>query len=155
MRIGTDMAWASYNQQYPVYDVTALAGPGLLRETRFFERHDGRWLIAFAGILDGNAGTASSVLMRLDHEGRVLWKSPAAAAALMDSDDLVVRNGRLRFRDASVDRKLQEAIRWAAGQDGGYMSTHAASPLTASARRSSMAHRSPRLAVGRGYPAVD
>jgi DNA-binding CsgD family transcriptional regulator len=131
--MGTDMAWASFDQQYPVYDVTALAGPGLLREIRFFERHDGRWLIAFQGILDGNAGTDSSVLLRLDRDGCVLWMSPAAAAALADSDDLVVRNGRLRFRDARADRKLQEAIGWGAGQDGSFMSTHAARPIAADA----------------------
>jgi hypothetical protein len=56
IRIGTDMAWASYDRQYPVYDVSALAGPGLLREIRFFERHDGRWLIALQRM--GVAATA-------------------------------------------------------------------------------------------------
>jgi DNA-binding CsgD family transcriptional regulator len=128
LQIGTDMAWATFDQIYPG-TIDDHVGPGLVREMRVFERHDGEWKIAFIGFLDGNAGPTGSVMLRLDPAGQVLWQSPAAAEAIGESDDVVIRGGRLRFRDARHDRKLQEALRWAADLDSGYMSTHGAVPI--------------------------
>ncbi|MEO6015221.1 MAG: LuxR C-terminal-related transcriptional regulator [Devosia sp.] len=128
LQISQDMAWATFDQIYPG-DIDDHVGPGLVREMRVFEKHDGEWKIAFLGFLDGNAGPAGAVILRLDPSGQVLWRSPAAPAAFAESDDVVIRAGRLRFRDAAVDRKLQDALRWAADLDRGYMSTHGAVPI--------------------------
>lgn len=129
LRIDGDMAWATFDQEYPPSDEFGHVGPGTVHEARVFERHGGQWKIAFLGFLDASAGVPTAVTIGLDADARVLWKSPAAAALLAESDDLVVRNGRLRFRDARTDRKLEETVRWAAAQDGGYMSSHAARPI--------------------------
>lgn len=133
LQIRGDMAWATFDQHYPMYDEPGHIGPGIVHEMRVFERIDGAWKIALLGFLDGNGGSFGARAIQLDPEGRVLWKSTAAEAALADSDDLVVRNGRLRFRDSRVDRKLQDAVKWAAAQDSGYMSANAAVPIVTEA----------------------
>lgn len=129
LRISGDMAWATYDQQYPGYDEPGHIGPGLLREIRIFERHDGRWRIALLGFLDNNAGRDGAKLLTLGPEGDVRWTSPAAAEALKDDDDLVIRNGRLRFRNSRLEKKLQAALRWAGTMDDGYMGRNGAVPI--------------------------
>ena len=105
-------------------------GPGLTREARIFERHGGRWRIAFLGFLDANTIGGDTVALRLGIDGTVIWQSPAGVEALRDHDDLVIRNGRLRIRDSRADQKLQAAIRWAAQMaDDGVMSRHGAMPI--------------------------
>jgi DNA-binding CsgD family transcriptional regulator len=129
LRISHDMAWATFDQRYPSHEISGFAGPGFVHEVRVFEKHDGRWKIAFLGFLDANAGAAGDVLLHLDGEGRVLWQSPAAIEALEQDDDLVIRAGRLRIRDSRTDQKLQAAIRWAAGLNVGLMSHHGSVPI--------------------------
>jgi DNA-binding CsgD family transcriptional regulator len=129
IEIRGDVAWATYIQQYPGYDVDEHIGPGLTHELRILERHDGRWKIALLGFIDTNAGSSGALVMRLSPEGEVLWKSPALEAALATNDDLAIRTGRLRFRDSRANRQLQEALRWAADQDRGYMPTQGAVPI--------------------------
>lgn len=132
LQIGTDMAWASFDQLYPG-NVPGRIGPGIVHEVRVFERHDGKWRIAFLGFLDGNAGRAGDQVLGLDRDRRVLWSSPAAVAKLEESDDLVIRNGHLSFRDRAVDRKLDAALRWAASFDSGLNSRHGAVPIAVEA----------------------
>lgn len=129
IRVGGDMAWATFDQIYPRKPIPGDVGPGLTREVRFFERIDGRWRIAFLGFLDNDSGRGDAVILRLDPDGKVLWQSPAAIAAMGDDDDLVIRNGRLRIRDSRTDQKLQAAIGWAALLDEGVMSRHGAMPV--------------------------
>jgi DNA-binding CsgD family transcriptional regulator len=129
IRIGVDMAWATFDQVHPGKLLPDHIGPGLTREVRFFERHDGQWRIAFLGFLDNDAHGDKAVVLRLDADGTVLWKSPAAIEALENDDDLVIRGGKIRIRDARADQKLQAAIRWAAQLDSGVMSRHGALPI--------------------------
>lgn len=130
LRIGADMAWATFEQHYPGPEV-AEGGTGLTREMRVFERHDGQWKIAFLGFLAGAAGGLN--IFHLDTDGRVRWASASARTALAADDNLVIRNGALRFRDRRLDRQLTEAIAWAAALDRTYMSTHGALPILAEA----------------------
>lgn len=128
VRFGTDMAWATFDQIYPDhYD--GHAGPGLTHEFRVFERHGGKWLIAFLGFLDNDAGNVGKLTLRLAGDGTVIWKSAAASEALEADDDLVIRNGRLRIRDSRTDARLQAAIKWAAQLDRGVMSTRGVTPI--------------------------
>lgn len=129
IRVGGDMAWATFDQIYPSKPIPGDVGPGLTREVRFFERIDGRWRIAFLGFLDNDSGRGDAAILRLDPDGKVLWQSPAAIAAMGDDDDLVIRNGRLRIRDSRSDQKLQAAIGWAGQLDQGVMSRHGAMPI--------------------------
>jgi DNA-binding CsgD family transcriptional regulator len=131
LQIGSDMAWATFNQQYPEPDTLEEGGTGLTYELRVFEKRDGQWKIALVGLLIGAAGGENVV--RLDGERRVLWAKPSVAARLGEDDHLVLRNGMLRFRDRRLDRELVTAVEWAASLDDTYMSTNGAWPIVAEA----------------------
>lgn len=129
IRVAGDMAWATFDQTYPGSEVSPQLSAGLTHELRIFERHDGSWKIALLGLLDVGTGRLNSTSIRLDREGKVLWASPRAQAALEVDDDLVISNGRLKVRDRAANKKLQVAIAWAAGVDNTYMSTQGAVPI--------------------------
>lgn len=129
LRIVGDMAWAFYNQSYPGYVYPDHVGPGLTDEVRIFERHEGCWKIAVMGFMDNNSGRIGSAFIIVDGEGRVLWRSREATQGLEDDDDLVIRGGRLRVRDARCDRRLQAAIGWAASLDQGLNSGRGSMPV--------------------------
>lgn len=130
LRIYGDMAWATFDQHYPQL------GPGLIpiaagisREVRVFERHDGRWLIAFWGVMDSSESGLDGAAIYLEPDGKVVWASPAALTLLETDDDIVIRNGRLRIRDSRTNEALQAAIRWAAEKDTGLLSERRALPI--------------------------
>lgn len=129
LRIGVDMAWATFNQLYPRTVFYNNLRQGSTSEARVFERHDGQWRIAFLGFLDIDATRDDAVMLRLSPDGAVLWRNQAADEALAASDDLVIRNGRLRIRDRRLDQKLQAAIGWAAGLDTEVMPRRGAMPV--------------------------
>ena len=129
LRIMGDMAWATFEQHYPELNNAGHLGPGIVHELRVFERHDGQWKIALLGIMDANAAPDGAIIVRLDSAGLVLWQSPAAREMIAASDDVVIRAGRLRFRDRTADRKLTDALAWAARLDAAYMSRHGAVPI--------------------------
>jgi DNA-binding CsgD family transcriptional regulator len=113
LRIAGDMAWATFNQRYPM-TITGIEEDHTTHEARVFERHDGRWRIAFMSFLDDYADHEERALLQLDPSGRVVWQSKRSTAMLEADEDLVLRNGRLHVRDRRADQKLQAAIRWAA-----------------------------------------
>jgi DNA-binding CsgD family transcriptional regulator len=127
LQIGNDMAWATYDQQYPEGAGQYGGGTGLVREARIFEKHDGEWKIAFLGMMSGAPGGAR--IVQLDAANRIMFRSNAAAEAMAADDNIVVRNGALHFRDRRADRRLREAVTWAAALDSGHMSTHGALPV--------------------------
>lgn len=132
IRISGDMAWATFEQHYPDSDLDPFEMPSLVAEMRVFERHDGRWKIAFLGFLDSGS-TFGEAAIGLGGDGTVLWTTPPAKRHLEDDDDVVIRAGRLRLRESGADDRLQAAIRWAAGVDTAYMSTHGAVPVVVQA----------------------
>lgn len=130
LRIQGDMAWATFDQHYPSL------GPGLIpimagisREVRFFERHDGKWLIAFWGVMDSTEGGRDTAAIYLKPDGTVIWASPVALTLLETDDDVVIRNGHLRIRDNRTNAALQAAIKWAAERDAGLLSERGALPI--------------------------
>ena len=129
LRIGGDMAWATFEQLYPRTIYYGSLRQGQTNEFRIFEKHDGKWRIAFLGFMDSESRPGDAAMLKLSAEGKVLWQSPAAEEALAASDELVIRNGRLRLRDSRSDQKLQAAISWAGGLDTGVMSSRGAVPI--------------------------
>lgn len=130
LHIHGDMAWATFDQHYPDSDpafVPQMAG--LSREVRVFERHAGKWLIAFWGVMDSAVGGRDAAVIYLEPDGTVIWKSPPAIAALETDDDVVIRNGRLRIRDSRTNEALQAAIAWAAQKDESLLSMRGALPI--------------------------
>jgi DNA-binding CsgD family transcriptional regulator len=128
VRISGDMAWATFDQVYPGGE-SADQDVGLCHELRVFERHHGHWKIAVLTVIDGGTGQALIPRIRLDSEGRVIWMSAAAKTALAQDTDLQIRGGKLKVRHNRTDAKLRSAIRWAAGVDKNYMSSHGALPI--------------------------
>jgi DNA-binding CsgD family transcriptional regulator len=129
IRIVGDLAWATFDQQYPGGEMYGQRpGPGLTHELCVLERQEGRWRIAVLAFLDTASGRARE-LIRLDADSRIVWMNPAGKAALDAEDDLVVRNGRLHIRDSRIDKKLQAAVRWAARVDSDFMPRQAAVPI--------------------------
>lgn len=125
-----DMAWATFDQHYPESDLAFVPQMGgLSREVRVFERHDGKWLIAFWGVMDSAVGGRDAAVIYLKVDGTVTWSSPAAMAALETDDDIVIRNGKLRIRDGRSNDALQAAIAWAAEHDASLLSVRGALPI--------------------------
>jgi DNA-binding CsgD family transcriptional regulator len=130
LHIHGNMAWATFHQRYP--DIDPKLGPrmgGLSREVRVFERHNGKWLIAFWGVMDATVGGRDAAVVYLSADGAITWTSPAATSALAIDDDLVVRNGKLRIRDRRTNDALLAAISWAAEQNSGFLSMRGALPI--------------------------
>lgn len=130
LRIEGDMAWATYDQIYPSVgrDVNYFYG-GVSHETRILERHDGKWLIVFLGVMHGSVGGHDAPVLEVTADGTVIWQGVAATAALQADDDITIRNGRVRFRDAKANRKLQAALRWAAERDTGLVPRRGTQPI--------------------------
>jgi DNA-binding CsgD family transcriptional regulator len=127
LQIGDGMAWATFDQLYPEGASRYGGGTGLVREARVFEKHDGEWKIAFLCMMTGVPGGPR--IVHLDAAGRIVFRSDAAAEAMAADDNIIVRNGALRFRDRRADRMLREAVAWASTLDSGFMSTHGALPI--------------------------
>jgi DNA-binding CsgD family transcriptional regulator len=117
LRIDGDMAWATFDQIYPTHPHGIYDTGGVSHEVRVFERHGGKWLIVFWGVMHGSVVSDHLPILHVSAGGEVLWQSPAAASVLEADDDLTIRNGKVRFRDSRVNEKLQAALQWAAARD--------------------------------------
>ncbi len=51
VRVGTDMAWVTFDQFAPDAGEADMDMPGLSHETRILEKHEGRWVIVYMGYL--------------------------------------------------------------------------------------------------------
>lgn len=96
LRVVGNAAWATYDCEYPFLQ----------------EKHNGRWLIAAAGLLDPDLG--EEVAVRTTRDGEILWQSAAATRRLRSDEHFVLRSGCLRARDRKLDVRLREAIGWVA-----------------------------------------
>ena len=129
LRIDGDMAWASYEQHYPQVGDPGFRGSGLTHELRVFERHEGRWKIAVLGHMGNNGFHDGAALFELMPDGTVRWASAEALERLPEDDDLVIRNGKLRVRDAACQRRLVAALAWASNVDSGYNPRRGSMPI--------------------------
>lgn len=61
MRIGQDLAWVTFDQYGPDTGEHALDMPGLSRETRILEKHNGEWKLVYVNwLLEGSHGSAEA-----------------------------------------------------------------------------------------------
>jgi SnoaL-like domain len=51
VRVGTDMAWVTFDQYAPDAGEAEMDMPGLSHETRILERRNGRWVIVYVSYL--------------------------------------------------------------------------------------------------------
>lgn len=128
IRVDGDLGWVSFQRRYPGVPEHR-AGPEPAYHIRIVERHEGRWRIAVTAFLDPGPGTADIATIRLDPDGTVVWMDPAAERQLENDDEVVVRAGRLRFRNNAANTRLQAALRWAEAQDRGIATRRGAMPI--------------------------
>ena len=132
VRVGGNIAWATYQLHYPSSDGPIGDLPGttsVAYELRVLEKHDGKWKIALVSVMVPGLDQLGGAVLRLGLDGQVIWKSRDANAALAEDDDLVIRNDRLRIRNRSADQRLQSAIQWAAQLDRFLMARRGAMPV--------------------------
>lgn len=138
IRVNGDLGWVSFQRRYAGVPAHR-AGPEPAYHVRIVERHEGRWRIALTAFLDPGPGTPEIASIKLDPDGTIVWMDAAAERQLNNDDDVMVRAGRLRFRDNAANARLQAALRWAAAQDHGLVARRGAMPIV--------------LDVGLGIPA--
>lgn len=129
IRIHGDMAWASYEQHHPQTGNPGFRGSGLTHELRVFERHEGRWKIAVLAHMGNNGFHDGAAMFELAPDGSVRWASTEALERLPEDDDLVIRNGKLRVRNAAGQRRLIAALAWAGNVDSGYNPQRGSMPI--------------------------
>jgi DNA-binding CsgD family transcriptional regulator len=111
VRIRGDVAWATFDEEYPTDHLPSFRGPGgCIHELRILERDDGVWKFAFMAMLDEQSGQTATPTWQVDRVGRVLWQNAAAIAYLNPDADLQVKAGRLRMRDAETDARFRAAL---------------------------------------------
>jgi DNA-binding CsgD family transcriptional regulator len=114
LRVGADMAWVTYDQYAPDTGEAEMDMPGLSRETRFLEKHDGAWRFAYSCYLFRSVHQETAPLLQVDKSGVVVWRNAGAARELARGCGLELRAGRLRATRRDDDARLQGALRWAA-----------------------------------------
>jgi DNA-binding CsgD family transcriptional regulator len=129
MRIGGDMAWVTFDQYAPVTGEQGMDMPGLSRESRVLEKHDGEWKIAYHCYLHRSLEHVDSALIRVGPQSTVEWMNEPARRAIEDGCGVAVWSGRLRATARTGDQRLQAAIRWATGLDVGLESRKGAIPV--------------------------
>ncbi|HTV68873.1 MAG TPA: helix-turn-helix transcriptional regulator [Rhizobiaceae bacterium] len=139
IRVGKDMAWVSYDQHATDQGEPIIDMPGLSRETKILEKHEGEWKLVYLCYLHRTTHQMSSAVVQIDGERRVIWKNPAAETELAGDCGLVIRAGRLRALDRAADQRLTATVDWAAKLDEGLEGRREAVPIV--------------LEGGRGEPA--
>lgn len=113
VRVSDSIAWVTFTRRYPLVPPHR-AGPNPAHQLRILEKHDGEWKVVLGGFLDPTTSAPRAApVLRLDEDGRILWKNGAADTALGTDTDLHVSKGKLHFRNSKADRSLYEGIRWA------------------------------------------
>jgi DNA-binding CsgD family transcriptional regulator len=129
IRVGQDMAWVTFDQYAPDSGEPDMDMPGLSRETRILEKHDGEWRIAYMGFIHHTAERVPAAMLRVDAAGNVGWMNKAAEAQVTGADHLVVRHGQLRAVTAASNERLKKAIAVAAKVDDKLDGDRAAIPI--------------------------
>jgi len=104
-----DMAWAFFDQTISNSD-DPTDPPGFSHNVRVFERHNGRWLIAFHGVFEPTSEGVSAPMIEVDRDGRVLTMNAAAEDRIGPFPGLTVSHGKLRASRPDWDKALQAAI---------------------------------------------
>lgn len=128
LRVSEDMAWATFEREYPFLSHTRGHAPsGLTYHLRILEKHGGRWLIVMSSILDERLG--EEIAVRVVEGGRIAWSSARATEQLRNDEHFVTRHGELRLRDRRQNARLLDMIKWAVGHDQRPMPQRWAMPI--------------------------
>jgi DNA-binding CsgD family transcriptional regulator len=118
IRVGQDMAWVTFEQYAHERGEPDVDMPGLSREARVLEKHDGEWRIAYHCYIHQTTEQTLSAMLRVDAGGNVSWMNQAAEDKVKGADHLVLQHGWLRATTSGSNARLQQAITVAASVDG-------------------------------------
>lgn len=118
LRIGTEIAWITYDLRAPDTGEPEMDMPGLTRETKILEKHDGNWLLVYVGYLHQSVEQVDHPLIEVDGSGRVLWSNDHAARELENESALKIAGGRICASNRSDTKRLREVLGWAASLSG-------------------------------------
>ena len=114
LRIGRDIAWMTYDLHAPETGEPEMDMPGLTRETKILEKHDGTWLLVYVGYLHQSVQQVNHPLIEVDGTGRVLWRNDHATKALTRNGALRVIAGRICASNRSDSKRLDALVAWGA-----------------------------------------
>lgn len=107
VNITENMAWVTYDQ------IGLDGAEDLKRELKILHRIDGIWKIGCVVMMEGAVEQATTPLIEVDVDRRILWANHPAHERLSRHQGLINAAGRLRARNRKHDPALQEAVRQA------------------------------------------
>jgi DNA-binding CsgD family transcriptional regulator len=114
IRVGKDMAWATFDQISSGGSGAERDLPEATHEVWAMEKRTDGWKIACLCVVVQSLEHIADALVRVDRDAAVAWMNTAGEKELRTLRGITVRAGRLRAVDRAVDQRLQAAIRWAA-----------------------------------------
>lgn len=102
-----NVAWMTFDQ------IGSDTGDDRKRQLRILHRVDGDWKIACMVMMESSVEEATSPLIEVDADARILWTNRLARERIADHPGLVNAAGRLRARRRERDAGLRVAVRMA------------------------------------------
>jgi DNA-binding CsgD family transcriptional regulator len=129
IRVSGDMAWATFDQYAPDTGEPDMDMPGLSREARVLERHDGEWRIVYLSYIHQTAEPSRPAMIRVSGEGMVSWTNSSAQKLLASMGSVRVVGGKLAALNKRDNTRLQAAIADASARDLTLDGGRAANPV--------------------------
>lgn len=107
--IGSDMAWATFDQILPVDAKTAVAS-GLHNQMRVLEKENGTWRISAVFQVPNRYGYYSSPWVRVDGHRQIVDTGPGLLEAIEGRSPLRIIGNRVCGHSSVDTEKLQETI---------------------------------------------
>lgn len=109
IQIRGDMAWITFDQI--ISDTrNPLALTNLSNNFRLLERSDGRWRIIFHGVWSQLQREATSPIVEVGPDCKVIWLNQAAASEITSFAGLSLSHGTLRASTPDWDRHLRDQV---------------------------------------------
>jgi DNA-binding CsgD family transcriptional regulator len=129
IRVGKDMAWATFDQVSSGGSGAEGDLPERTHEVWAMEKRAEGWKIACLCVVVQSLEHIADALIRVDRDAAVAWMNSAAEQELRALRSIAVRAGRLRAADRAVDQRLQAAIRWAGSLGDHVWTRHGTLPV--------------------------
>lgn len=130
VRVSGDMAWATFDEYGLDTGEPDVDMPGLTREMRVLERHEGEWRIVFHTYIHQTKTPERAPMFRLDRAASISWMNNTAERLLTDASALLVAtHGGLHARHHANEQQLRSAIAAAACDDAKLDGSRTAVPV--------------------------
>jgi DNA-binding CsgD family transcriptional regulator len=110
IHVGTDMAWATYDQ-VAIRQNEGILASNLHHELKILHRVDGEWKLVCLSVTIPDIERTDTPQIELDDQGRILNINMPARERLHDHPALAVSGVSLRARNRKFDHGLQNAVK--------------------------------------------